>query len=322
MAPADRIPLRLDAGPDAGRTIALADRLVLGRALGPGRVVDRTLEAHHLLLRRLPDGVEVLQLAGRVPVRVDGRPLGGPTIVGPGSVIEVGAGRFVVGAAATPQPTGTIRLGVGSLPNRTADIASRSFAEQAALDRAVTAGDVTIAPAAVRRLLVVGPGAPSLARAVAAQARAGGIAVHVARRVACLGRHTGTSMLVVTDLDLERDWPGALPVDGAVLRVGASWHAVLETTAGDDSISVHRFHAAGLAESGPIPEEIGGSAGGAVRPLVAQQVARPAAQRRGHIVGVPDPARCERQAAASDALVELVAQARQDGDLVVEPRSP
>ena len=66
-----------EAGPDAGGTALLAHGChIIGRASGvAAHCDDLDLEPHHVLAEVTSDGVVLRQLTGRVPVRVDGRPL-------------------------------------------------------------------------------------------------------------------------------------------------------------------------------------------------------------------------------------------------------
>ncbi len=100
-----------EAGPASGPTVALpAGRHVVGRSPSAAvRIDDPSVEPHHVLLTVAPDGaVAVVQLTGRVPCRVDGEPIAGPTSVVDGSTIELGSSRLRLtrpeephGAAAT-----------------------------------------------------------------------------------------------------------------------------------------------------------------------------------------------------------------------------
>ena len=84
----------LTAGPDAGRRLVLAaGRHVLGRARHCSAAVDDpAVEPHHALLDVSADGsVELVQLAGRTPVSVDGQPVGAGRIA---ASIEVGDSRI------------------------------------------------------------------------------------------------------------------------------------------------------------------------------------------------------------------------------------
>lgn len=86
-----------DAGPAAGGTVALAPgRHVIGRSPRAAvRIGDHRLEPHHVVVDVGLDGsVTVVQLTGRVPCRIDGEPVGGPTTWPVGSHLTLGASRI------------------------------------------------------------------------------------------------------------------------------------------------------------------------------------------------------------------------------------
>ena len=103
-----------EGGPAAGAVTSLvAGRHVVGRSAAVAvSLADATLEPHHALLDVATDGsVELVQLAGRVPCRVDGQPVGGRTPVPDAGVVVLGAsrlriGRAVPGDASEPAPGG------------------------------------------------------------------------------------------------------------------------------------------------------------------------------------------------------------------------
>lgn len=316
--------LRLDAGPDAARFVTIDRRgTVLGRAPGPGRIDDPWLEPHHLVVRQDGPVVAVTQLCGRAPVRVDGELVVGPTPVGAGAVIELGATRAVVtepapSAGVDTETARAVVLGVGF------DATSRVigtddpawFVEQARLERSRAFGDVVLDLDVVARVLVTGPSALGVVRSIVAQSTVR--VVVTARLDALRWPASGRQILVAHAPDPETAWPGdELPEDAAVISVGATWRAVLHHRRGADT-NVVRFHAAGR----PARVEPPRGCSRTDRAVVAQQVARTGPEVGGDVVGVPQPARRQREAAAADALVELVPQPRQDGDLLVEPRSP
>ena len=324
--------LRLDAGPDAGRTITFPEgQVVVGRSPGPGHIADPFLEAHHLLVD--PTRRTVLQLSGRVPVRVDGNPVATVAPVSDGSVIEMGASRIVVITAASPATTPpnattaavrrgeqAMALGVGvhGGQQRTGPI---SFADQARDARTLTATTIALEMPATRRILVVGPPAEMFARALAA--RSGCRPVTVSGQVSLLQTPPWRRRIVIVHAaDPETGWPGLeLPPDAAMISVGATWQAVLMRPSPDGSISLQRFHAAGHP-GGADPRTPVEVCSRVDRTLVTEEVARPRAELGGDVVGVPEPARRQRQATASDALVELVAHPGEQCDLLVEARSP
>ena len=86
-------------GPDAGATVALpVGRHLVGRAHTAGfRCDDPALLPHHALIEVADDGaVTLTQLAGRTPLRVDGRASDEPIELTNGSAIEIGASTFVL----------------------------------------------------------------------------------------------------------------------------------------------------------------------------------------------------------------------------------
>ena len=128
--------------------------------------------------------------------------------------------------------------------------------------------------------------------------------------------------MIVYAADPETGWPGLeLPTDAAMISVGATWQAVLMRPSPDGSISLQRFHAAGHP-GGPDPRSPAQVCSRLDRAFVAEEVARPRAEPGGGVVGVPEPARRERETAAPDALVELVAHPGEQRDLLVESRAP
>ena len=319
------VRLRLDAGPDAGRTIALpGGPIVVGRLHGTGRVADPSLEAHHLLVdatRRT-----VVQLSGRAPVFVDGKPVGRVAAISDGSVIELGASRIVV-VRTTPTTTraaaqcggGLLLLGVGVRRDHQM-VGSSSFVDQARDERTRTTTSITLDLHETRRILVVGSTAESFAGALAARSKGPAI---VADRLDLLRRRSRRRRLVIVHVaDPETDWPGReMPNDAAVISIGVSWQAVLMRRAPDGSISLQRFHAAGHP-GGPEPRSPAQVCSRLDRAFVAEEVARPGAELGGDVARVPEPARRQREAAAPDALVELVAHPGEQRDLLVEARPP
>lgn len=246
------LAIRLDAGPDAGRSIGVdGPDLVIGRCGGPGRIADPSLEVHHLLVRRDGPVAALTQLAGRTPARVDGEPLVGAVAVGSGSVVELGASRAVLiedPMSDPPNPTSRIELGVGDLGDGDlgdVDDPDASFVEQAAARRGRSPTTVTLDLGTTRRLLVAGPAAPGLVRSIVAQAWGASIAIDV--RLASLhDRPAGRHVVIVHRPELDAAWPGReLPVDGVVINVGATWAAVMARPHDDGTTSLVRFHAAG-----------------------------------------------------------------------------
>lgn len=82
------------AGPDAGCIAALTHgRTFLGRSADNDiHCEDAMLEAHHALFEIDVDGVHLVQLAGRTPLRVDGQVLADRRPIHPGSLLEIGRG--------------------------------------------------------------------------------------------------------------------------------------------------------------------------------------------------------------------------------------
>ncbi len=103
-----------EGGPDTGTATPLAPgRHVVGRAVTARIVVaDRSLEPHHALLEVAPDGTaELVQVAGRVPCRVDGLVVSGRVGVPDGAVVVLGASRLRLTRAVAP-PAGGAALGI------------------------------------------------------------------------------------------------------------------------------------------------------------------------------------------------------------------
>jgi DNA segregation ATPase FtsK/SpoIIIE, S-DNA-T family len=86
-------------GPDAGgaSTLPTGEHVVGGSASASIRCDDPDLEPHHLLVE-VGDGVTVQQLAGRVPVRVNGEPVSGAVRLEGSASIEVGASLLLLAA--------------------------------------------------------------------------------------------------------------------------------------------------------------------------------------------------------------------------------
>lgn len=106
--------VRVLTGPDVTAPQVLADRITLigrGRRCGL-RIDDAGLEPHHLRVVIDDDGaIEIMQLAGRVPMRVGGRPLrhwSGSTAVP--EVIEIASTRLVIESVPLGIGNATARL--------------------------------------------------------------------------------------------------------------------------------------------------------------------------------------------------------------------
>lgn len=96
MAPAGE--LVLVGGPDGGRTVAVpATRVILGRASDCEITVrDPEIEPHHVLLEVGEFGVvRLTQLAGRLAMVVDGRPMATATLANDEVDLEIGATRLM-----------------------------------------------------------------------------------------------------------------------------------------------------------------------------------------------------------------------------------
>jgi hypothetical protein len=268
--PTGPIRLRVDAGPDAGRTLRVdGDSVVLGRARGPGRIADPCLEAHHLLVHT--SGRRAVQLAGRISARVDGSPIGrGATIRG-GSVIEIGSTRIaVVSTADDPVgrrvAAGEVVLGVGRRDHDVDRTATGcevlSFAEVAAIERSRELAPISIDLRTTRRLLVTGPSADGLVRSIIGQDTHDQVVV-THRADDLRSRPRRGRVLIVIDPDPDVGWPGdEPPPDGAVISVGASWEATLWSPTPDGAWAVVRFHAAGRPGRRRARASLGGRAHG------------------------------------------------------------
>ena len=326
------LALRLEAGPDTGRSIRVPPGgIILGRAAGPGRIVDPALEAHHLSVRVVEGSLELVQLAGRVPARIDGMPVGRVATARIGSTIDLGRTRVVVRDRTADRRHRAIVLGIGAQPADENTLAVLPFDRQAAIGRATQDVPIALDTSGVRRLLIVGPSAEALVRSVVAQAKTLRVCCRVVDGVDVLvAASLRGALMIASDPDPEAGWPGELPDDVLTVYVGVSWRAVATRRGPEGAAVIHRFHAAGVPDHDPgrvvatrrrrSCDVLGGRRPG--RALVAQQVARTDAEFGGDVVGVPDAARCQRQAPASDAPVELIAQPRQQRDLFVEPRPP
>lgn len=334
----------------------------LGRADGDLRLADPALEAHHALVDVTPAGdVVVLQTAGRSPLCVDGIAVDGWTRLRPGSVVEAGCSRLEIaddtrradghpdlhaggtGTIHAPldgssddlerferdlvrvspalrrthlelNPADTVEVGVASLllaPNvldrtgRLLDPGAWSDPVAAAIERHARHDvPLRIALSPGSPVAVVGPHRDALVASMLGQ-------LGPARRAAVLDLarseaddFAGVDRPIIVRCDTVDEVPSWCT---AVLDVGATWRGTWHPGDG----TVVRLHAAARRM---VPEPSGA--------LVTEEVARAGAERRSGVVGVPQSARRERQAAAPDAAVELVAESGEDRDLFVEPRLP
>lgn len=228
---------RIDAGPDAWRFVRCGTGIVVGRACGPGRIDDPLLEAHHLLVGPAGSGgLDVVQLAGRVPARANGEPVAAGVSVGVGGVIEVGATRLVAVLADRAVP----------VVRRSRPVVVLGVGPRSPFDAAVV--PVTVDLGRIDRLVVTGAPADALVRSVAEQAtRVGRTVVVVSEPPSREHRRRGPLLLIRCD-----DVPIDEPVDGPVVRVGSDWRATLLVPGSAGSTAVRRFHAAGRAAVAPV----------------------------------------------------------------------
>ena len=104
-----------ETGPDAGGSVVVGtERLLIGRAAHAGvRCDDPALEPHHALL--VPDGdqVRLLQLTGRTPLTVNGRPIDGRVVLDAVAVVEIGHSTLrLQRSQVTDRPAAHVRDGV------------------------------------------------------------------------------------------------------------------------------------------------------------------------------------------------------------------
>lgn len=280
---------------------------MLGRAFGPGRIDDPMLEAHHLAID--PVDRTLIQLSGRATARLDGVPIASSAAIGSGSVIEVGASRITVSTAtatsnAATSIAATTTTGCSSVARRVL-LGFGRRPETAAIDTFTDAGrehdrspePITVDASIIRRVLVAGPPAERFALALGSRFPDAVVTDRVSMLRA--GR-ANTVVAHVTDPEATW-WDRDLPNDAVVISIGSTWRATMLHAAADGSTAVQRFHASGA------PGCSGSACSGLGRSLVAQEVPRTGAEPGRDVVGVPQPARLERQATATDALVELVA---------------
>jgi predicted component of type VI protein secretion system len=99
------LSLLVTAGPAAGQSILVEDRLVIGRhSDGPGRLAeDPELSRHHAQISRQPDGGFTIEdLASTNGTIVNGTRIPGPAILKTSDSIEVGGTTMVVADAPSP----------------------------------------------------------------------------------------------------------------------------------------------------------------------------------------------------------------------------
>ena len=336
------------AGPDAGRMIALpSGRHRFGREPTGLVIDDPALEVHHLAIE-VGDHVHCVQLSGRIPVRVDGQTLSGFVGVPDGAFVEAGGSLLRLGRRGLREERSSsvsrrwpVTLGIGEIqhepaagPNDEACLGSLPFDEQVWVDagRRRTGVPVMIDLARTPRLGVTGPHRVAVARAIAevvrerAQAapaiwwpsvsdtmlgsshdcRSGVIVVCEAGRYRTAERALTEPSAMIVLAEHVDDLPAECT---AQLAVGARWRGtfVADTARGfDDVVALH----------------VAGRSAQRRGPIIAEQISRTGAEFGRRVLGVPQPARRERQAAAPDAGVELIAHSREQLDLLVETWPP
>jgi len=317
--------VELQAGPDAGRRIALSPgRYILGRAHSAAiRVADPALEPHHAIVEVGTHYLAVTQICGRLAMTVDGAVHAGGA-VRPGVVVEVGASRIQLGTRPHERvPSGpwatlaaverevylarirapwVVTLGWGSvrlpLP---ADVDQLDLPDHAARAAAELHTDLPVVADLARRhrqvLAIRGPRATDLIAAVVRQLPV------VATREVVVGDPNGVpegdhAMTILTAVEPD----GELPAEcHGVVELGANWRATYTPDLAEEQLEVVRLHAAGAT---------------------LDEVPRARSAVGGGVVRVPDATGAERQAAAPDALAEVVAQTCEHRDLLVEAGAP
>src|SRR5436190_18621551 len=106
--------LALLDGAEGGRRIPVAGRLTLGRGDDAGLVVDDPeMSRAHAVVDVTATGLEIQDLGSLNGTWVNGERISGPTLLGPGDVVRVGATRIEVlsvggsGAASVPRSSPT-----------------------------------------------------------------------------------------------------------------------------------------------------------------------------------------------------------------------
>jgi hypothetical protein len=199
-----------EAGPAAGlRRTVPAGRYVVGRATSVAvRLVDPTVEPHHAVLDVSPDGaVRLVQVAGRVPCRIDGAPLsldGAGAAVAPGAVVTIGSSRLRIGDGPLDEPSS----GPPARPDRPTQDDHGDQHDQHDLHR-----DEVVVPSEPA------PGArPERRRALVVTGALGAAAVVVAMRLGAPRATVGAVLLVVAAAS-------AAPAARAVRRAAAERRA-------------------------------------------------------------------------------------------------
>ncbi len=293
--------IHVTAGPDSGSTFALGPgRWLVGRSASCAvRLDDPAVEAHHALLISAPDGLGVVQLAGRHPLLVDGDPIdAGQVPIAAHRSIEIGHDLMCVGAPPVT-PSSRAVLGVDSTGGAVGfDVRRRP------VDVIAVVIDPEIDP--------VHAMAGAVLRSLVAQVSAAGDRVVIVTGaaddvIAASGFDGEVGVTVVAVL------PGDSPVLDrctARLDLGSRWRGRW-TASAHRPLSVERVHLRGAAASAD-----------AVGPFVVEQVARALSEVGSHVLRVPQPARLEGEAAAADALAELIAHAGERRDAGVELGAP
>jgi len=330
-------------GPDGGRQLWLPPgRHLIGRAAGVSVTLDDpSVEAHHAILDIADDGGwQLTQLAGRMPIGFD--PQAG--------VIEVGCSRLDRGDPSTAVDRldgGWVQLGIGldpalhddgslgvtSFPQMTviADLGHRRVEIVGLVDATggTQAGGVrpavrSIVAQLARRpnwaLIDMSGGSRASATALGAAIGGGRRPLIVTDQAGLVrgadspiqslrGADVALTMIVLAE-------PGApvLEACSSVFEIGPRWRSRW-FPAGDQATAV-RMHARGVSETTArrLPD--------VDRAIVAQQITRSWTELGRNIVGIPQTARIDREAAAPDARVELVAQSGENRDSFVEQGLP
>jgi hypothetical protein len=322
------VRLRVAAGPDSGREWRLpSGRFVIGRAASCGLVLaDPAAESTHALVEVGADGsVAIVQLAGRVPIQRDG-----PVIQLADSRLELdragatcdGAGDGVLGVCEAGAGLGGAGRANGTTEGLRARLPDRAPSVVALVDPEPGAGR---AVALIRSLVaqrIVGLASPAVVvRLRQALGIEDLIAVHTSRAtpadvlvIDSAGLSDGDASLdeVVADhraaltllVTRDRRSPNVAACD-SIVEFGCRWRARWVPDVNEPT-RIERIHVAGwsIATARAIltRAERDRRSGGRLRsaetsgagPLIAEQVAGPAAERGGDVVAVPQPATGER----------------------------
>ena len=99
-----RFALMGTGGAASGRRIEVGSELVLGRGEVDVSIPDEEASRRHAVVRPAGDAVEIEDLRSLNGTRVNGRPIGEPTRLSPGDVVELGDSSFVVEHVRTQRP--------------------------------------------------------------------------------------------------------------------------------------------------------------------------------------------------------------------------